>query len=419
MTKKSSFGGWLALISSIGLTVVFSGAFGNQMGLLFDPVCTSLGISRTSYSMMISVTTAANFVCSLTFSAFVSKLGLKKMYVFGAISMIVYSALMLLVSNMHGTAALAVLAVAHFFMGVNFSWAGTMIFPIWINNWFAKRNNTLISMISSLGGLSGSVFAPLVSGWILNSGWTSSILYRGIMAVVVTVLFILTKVEPGPNDAKVWADKGEELPEAGAAAGESSAVLEGVMLDEAKKDLRFYLSILTCFGVGCFLQPAANICLPVFATDLGFAANSGTIMSVVMIANLLVTLVVGALIDKIGCKKVFAPIFLIAAVGAFMLYLNHGSLGSMYASAAMLGIGLSMCVVFVPMLTTEAFGLKDFGRIQSFMFSGMVLGMVAGSPLLNIIADVGGSYRLSYLAVAVGCLVMTAVLFIALSRKKA
>lgn len=419
MTKKSSFGGWLALLSSLGLAIVFTGAFGSQMGLLFDPVCTSLGISRTSYSMMISVTTATNFLCSLTFSAFVNKLGLKKMYVFGAISMVVYAALMLLVSKMQGTAALAVLAVAHFFMGVNFSWAGTMIYPIWINNWFAKRNNTIISIISSLGGLSGSVFAPLVSGWILSSGWTSSILYRGIMAAVVVVLFLLTRVAPGPNDSKVWADKEEERPEAAAAEEESSASLEGVTLDEAKKDLRFYLCILSCFGVGCFLQPAASICLPVFASDLGFAANSGTIMSVVMIANLLVTLVAGVLIDKIGCKKVFAPMFLIAAVGAFLLYLNHGNLISAYASGAMLGVGMAMCVVFVPMLTTEAFGLKDFGRIQSFMFSGMVLGMVAGSPLLNILADIGGSYHLSYLAVTIGCLVMTVILFLSLSRKKA
>lgn len=85
---------------------------------------------------------------------------------------------------------------------------------------------------------------------------------------------------------------------------------------------------------------------------------------------------------------------------------------------ANVGIGYALVAVAVPLICLEAFGPKDFGRIQSFMFSAMVLGMVAGSPLFNAFYGMSGSYNTIYLLSAVICVLMTVTLIVTVSKEK-
>lgn len=85
---------------------------------------------------------------------------------------------------------------------------------------------------------------------------------------------------------------------------------------------------------------------------------------------------------------------------------------------ANVGIGYALVAVAVPLICLEAFGPKDFGRIQSFMFSATVLGMVAGSPLFNAFYGMSGSYNTIYLLSAVICVLMTVTLIVTVSKEK-
>ena len=87
-------------------------------------------------------------------------------------------------------------------------------------------------------------------------------------------------------------------------------------------------------------------------------------------------------------------------------------------SGANVGIGYALVAVAVPLICLEAFGPKDFGRIQSFMFSATVLGMVAGSPLFNAFYGMSGSYNTIYLLSAVICVLMTVTLIVTVSKEK-
>lgn len=85
---------------------------------------------------------------------------------------------------------------------------------------------------------------------------------------------------------------------------------------------------------------------------------------------------------------------------------------------ANVGIGYALVAVAVPLICLEAFGPKDFGRIQSFMFSATVLGMVAGSPLFNAFYGMSGSYNTIYLLSAVICVLMIVTLIVTVSKEK-
>lgn len=419
MTKKSSTYGWLGVLAGIMIMIVFQGTLGNQQGLLLEPICTDLGISRTLYSTMMSITPCVNLLCSLTFAKFLTKLGIKKMTLIGSFGAVLYCLLLLLAGRVE-SGAVVLLILAHVFFGICFSWAGAMTVAILINNWFAKRASTLISVVSAFSGLTGTVIAPLITRWVTNDGWEASLIYRGIPVVIVFVLFfIIIREAPGPKDKRVWEDESSVENVEDVSDAPAGAPLTGMMLEEARKTKKFWFSILTVFGFGAVLYPASVICLPAYAVDIGFAANSGTVMSVLFAANLVATLVLGSLVEKFGCRKVFVPVILLSVASMIILALNTIGLSLFYVAAALVGIGYSLISVAVPFITMEAFGPKDFGRIQSFAFSAMVVGLIVGPPIFNAFYDLTGTYRMIYLISAVVCVVFIITLFISTAKNKA
>lgn len=416
MTKKSTTFGWLGVLTGLLIMIFFQGAIGNQLGLMMDPVCETLGIARTVYSTMVSVTTLVNLLCSLTFAKFLTTIGIKKMTIIGALGAVLYCVFLLLSPHV-GSAGVVFLALGHLCFGVCFSWAGAMSASILINNWFAKRSSTMISIVSAFGGLTGTVAAPLITSWIMNSGWQTSIVYRTIPVVIVFILFFLIiRVEPGPNDKRVWEDESTAA-ESAEGAGDAGEV-PGMTLAEARKSSKFWLGIITIFGFGLLIYPASVVCLPALTGDLGFAANAGTVMSVFFAANLIVTLVLGGLVEKFGCRIMLTLVIILTIISLVMLSMKGISLSMVYLASVLLGVGYSLVVVATPLITIEVFGPKDFGSIQSFLFSAMVLGMVLGSPLFNLFYDGTGSYSLIYRIAGIALVVIIITLFAITSKSK-
>ena len=120
---------------------------------------------------------------------------------------------------------------------------------------------------------------------------------------------------------------------------------------------------------------------PALVADVGFGANVGTVTSVLF-----------------SMKTI--------------------SLVTIYAGPLLIGIGYALVAVAVPLICLEAFGPKDFGRIQSFMFSATVPGMVAGSPLFNAFYGMSGSYNTICLLSAVICVLMTVTPIVTVSKEK-
>ena len=109
----------------------------------------------------------------------------------------------------------------------------------------------------------------------------------------------------------------------------------------------------------------------------------------------------------------------VGTVTSVLFSMKTISLVTIYAGSLLIGIGYALVAVAVPLICLEAFGPKDFGRIQSFMFSATVLGMVAGSPLFNAFYDgMSGSYNTICLLSAVICVLMTVTPIVTVSKEK-
>ena len=118
--------------------------------------------------------------------------------------------------------------------------------------------------------------------------------------------------------------------------------------------------------------------------------------------------------DKIGVLGAMA--IALALQSAFFLLLpNFAGFGTMLRMFAMLlmSAGMSTGTVEPPLLTAQAMGPRDFGKIWSVAGSAYTLGMAIGAPIWGLTFDpVEKSYTAGFLlspVVLAGVLVLAAV----------
>lgn len=76
-----------------------------------------------------------------------------------------------------------------------------------------------------------------------------------------------------------------------------------------------------------------------------------------------------------------------------------------YIAAVLFGIANAIATVLSPLLTGSIFPAKEISAAYGFVQSGTQFGMVAGSFVVAGISDLSGSYSLSWIVMAVFCVV--------------
>lgn len=411
MIKKKSNRGWSALVVGIIVTFLFQGLVSHQQGLLLEPISSSLGMPRTLYSSLDSLTQTFNMLCSLSFAFFYAKLGLKKIVCIGAFGPIVYCAGLVSASYLPGVSAVLI-GIAQASLGVYLAFTSVVCVSTLINNWFAKRRGLMISITQAAAGLGGTLFAPIIQSWIANESWQMSLIYRGAICLVgAIVICVIIKSEPDKDEARIWEEQSDDSE---LVAEVSSG--EGIDFSAALKMSSFWIVAIFCLCGGAFgYVPSA--CLAAYGSDCGFVDHVGTLSSVVFGVTLIATLPMGSLIEKFGARKVLTPILIALCVGCALISVPNPKLSSFYIAAVCFGLSFCLITVPIPMITKELFGDKDFSKIQSIIFAFAIGGCIVGYPLYNLGYDLLGTYSPVYLANAVIAIVMIVLLFMATKKK--
>ena len=416
--KKRTIYGWFALICGFLTCVYFNAFLGNQQGLLLEPISTALNMPRTLYSSIMSIAAVVSTIASFIYPTAYKKLGLRAMSIIGALGAVLFCFFYYLAGIMTGAATI-LFVIGQICFGVTCGWATLVMSTTLINNWFAKNRGTLISITSTLTGVTSIFAAPLVTLWIINFGWDKSMLFRGIIGIAVLVFYILTlREKPGEKDAMVWADSANITETTAAEAETAAAPDDGNAVSGILKTKNFWFCLIVSFGIGLVVYPAF-VCLAANASDLGYASNVGTLMSVVYATNIIVTLPMGGLIEKFGCRMVLIPMFILIGLGMFILAGSSVSLPVLYFASVLMGVGFSTFNVPIAMMALEVAGEKGVVQVQSYYFSIMNAGMIFGPPLFNIIYDAQGTYHMAYIMGLVCVVVLIAAVFFGTGRKKA
>jgi EmrB/QacA subfamily drug resistance transporter len=168
------------------------------------------------------------------------------------------------------------------------------------------------------------------------------------------------------------------------------------------KNRVFLVSVISLFfiGMGMF---GAILFIPIFAQGvIGISAtHSGFIMTPMMVALILASIVTGQIISKTGRYKILAVIgsvITVLGMASFIWISVDATQTGLFARMALLGLGLGMTMPIFTIAVQNAFGRERLGEVtagtQLFRSIGgtvgtAVLGGIMNSQLASRLKDIG------------------------------
>lgn len=376
---KSSNYAWCVMILLTLMQFVYAGLTLSTVTLYMEPILSAHPeLSRTAYSLTITLNGGANAIISVFYGKFVEKFGMKTMVSVCSLMMI---AGVLLYAT--GT-VIWMFYLAAILQGISLCFCSGATCSIIFSKWFAHSTGTLLSITAIGSGLAGVIFSPIVSTWISTIGWTGS-LYINCAIVVFTAILLIVFLKDSPEKYGIkpmWNDKVKIAEESG------KIIPYGVTSKEAYKTVQFWCGTI---GIGLFgLIIYGAICnIAVFSSDLGY--DGGVMLSVMYAANIVLQLPFGILADKLGIRVCMVA-YSIMAIGAVFIYATAPAIGMMYVGTVLLGGSFCILKATLPVYTLQIFGNRAQGQIMGIMIAVMNCGVAFGMPVLNAAYDITGSY---------------------------
>ncbi len=409
--------GWYVVAASFVIMFLNAGAR-LMIGVLVKPMIADFGWSRGAVS-------AAVFVNMAVFAAAIIIAG--RLYDRHGPKWIILVSSLLFSSGLMLMAVMTSLWQFFLFYGV-ISAAGlggttSPIFGAIVSRWFERRRGTAISMAMSGTSLGQFALVPLFTAFLLDEGWRSTMLWVGVLCLVVNVALALCVLRGDPEDlgrapygrAEV-APRGVVAGGAGTRQGLSSAAVSSeprsLGLREAMRTGSFWLFAVAMFacGAGDFLLTTHLVPM---ATDHGVPTSTAVAMLAWFgLLSLGGILLAGPASDLIGDRIPIAVAFGLRVV-LFLVVVRYQNAAAFWALS--LGFGFTFLIT-APLTTTlmgRMYGFANIGLLGGFITTVHHLGGGLWAYLGGAIYDVTGSYAVAMaISAAVSAVALVCTLLI-------
>ena len=183
---------------------------------------------------------------------------------------------------------------------------------------------------------------------------------------------------------------------------------------------RLLALVFAPFAAGFFLSYLFRNVNAVIAKDLAAEfslspANVGLLTSLYLLSFAAMQVPVGVFLDRYGPRRVVASLLCIAALGALAFALA-GSFGELALGRALIGLGVSACLMGSMKAFTLWFPLERMATLNGWMIAfGGLGGLAATSPLEALLAPLG--WRAAFVGLAAGCALSAAAIFFIVPEK--
>lgn len=404
----------IALVALLEMTV-YGGVCNNLNSVFVIPVTESLGISRGSFSLVLSISSLAAFVITTVSSPLFLRFGYRKLVAFclilGGVS---------LAFVMGGCQNLAVLGIGAVLYGASTGVCSTASATRIVGDWFHRHRGLVLGLVSAATGLGGSLFCILQTNIIAHSGWRNAYRFSGLMWVITAAIIAVT-VRNRPDQMGLRPYGEGQLPQKKRhRGGHSESSWAGFSLQELVRKPTFYLMmVLTLLSCLC-LYLAFYVVVP-HMQDCGLtAAQAATVQSVMLLCMSAVKLFCGWLSDVIGPRWVTVLCLAFGSVGMFLLTCVT-NMPQALVFICIYTFCLPLTTITIPLLTTELFGYRGHDTAVGLFLAMVNVGSMIASPLSNLIYDAVGSYKPTIKVSAAAALVLLAgyeLLFLLAGREK-
>lgn len=410
---------WIIMIGVCFMQMGGLGACLDAAGVFFVPVCEDLGILRGQLAMYLTFYFIATIVAMPIVGSWIQKFNINKLL---TIAMILTAAAI-------GCMGFYTAPWQWWISGLILGTAGSFIFvvpgPILIQNWFYKRRGIVMGISMAFSGIGGAVLSPIFTALILSLGWRHAYIVAAIIIAVLVVPWTAFVFKLHPSDKGLipygWSEeeyndemrRRQDLMDAGETATEP-----GVEYKTALKSLTFWMMFLFAGFVAYFA--GFNSHLPGYAESIGYTPMlASTVLTAVMVGNLVEKLIVGYLNDKLGVRITVNIQIVLVILGLLMFIFVAGkALILLYLSAFFFGAQNSLYSVSNPLIVRQLFGGLDYPKVFTSTRIGTGVIGCLGPMLTGFIYDFTGTFKYAFVVAIVVAVLVFIVVHIAYGARR-
>jgi MFS family permease len=385
-TRSTISFGWYVVAASFVIMFLNAGAR-LMIGVLVKPIIADFGWSRSAVSLAVFVNMAVFAAAIVIAGRLYDRYGPKWIIL---VSSLLFSGGLMLMAVMTSLWQFVL-----FYGVISAAGLGGTTSPIFgaiVSRWFERRRGSAISLAMSGTSLGQFALVPLFTAFLLDEGWRATMLWVGVLCLVVNVVLALWILRGDPEDLGE-TPYGHEGPVA--AGGPAPPVGPRSMnLREAMHTGSFWLFTVAMFvcGAGDFLLTTHLVPM---ATDHGIPTSTAVAMLAWFgLLSLGGILLAGPLSDLIGNKVPIAAAFALR-VALFLLVVRYQNAASFWALS--LGFGFTFLIT-APLTTTlmgRLYGFANIGLLGGFITTVHHVGGGLWAYLGGAVYDATGGYTLA------------------------
>lgn len=386
---------------------IFGGAANNFTGLHMVPVTESLGISRTTFSLLGSFRAIVSIGSTLMSGMLIMRLGyrfsLTACLFLGACSYVIYG----FADNIY----IWIIGDILYGLCVGLCSSSGVGAPRVITAWFHKHRGTVLGVVTAATGFGGSLMSILQNAMIEKYTWRGSFFAVAILTFGCAVMMaLLMREHPSKVGLKPYGE-GEIVEHK--KSKHHTRMWEGRSMPELYKKPVFYMLFASAF-TSCLAVYLVFSNLSPHLQQMGLSATDANTIHGLQLFFLAGTkLLVGVLCDRLGSKFTTLLCLVFTAAGVFLLS-NTTTFPMAVMAAAVFTVGVPLTGVIMPLLSVDLLGYKSQGHYIGIFMSAISASSILSGPISNGLFDAVGSYLPAiYISIALcsACFVLNLVMY--------
>ncbi|MBF0278284.1 MAG: MFS transporter [SAR324 cluster bacterium] len=297
------------------------------------------------------------------------------------------------------------LYTVYFIFAVGFSFSSLVPGTTLVANWFNQKRAVALSIASTGLSVGGVILIPLSAKMIHEMGlqkatfWFGVIYFLGIFPI--TAVFVRSEpafLKMGMDGAALKSDINSD-----------HQTQRGVPYKKAIAG-RYFIIMISSFIVIMMSQVGAIAHLFKVVNDRVSGEMAATAISVLAGVSVISRLIGGWVVHRyISIRSLIVALMLLQAIA--LTVLAFGTSGDiLILGTVAFGMTMGNLLMLQPLLVADSFGLRDYGRIYSFGWMLISIGIAIGPGLMGVLHDLFHGYTIPFLSVSILSLLGTFLL---------
>lgn len=398
MNKEKNIRGWLVVIAGFLLTFFIFTTSISCMGVYIKPVSENLGISRTAFSMTITIGSFAMMISAIFAGKLMGKVSIKYLMLLGvamsAGSMLIYSF----------SQRIELFYFGAILMGCAVSFTCNIPVSVLIREWFDGENEGFALSIAFAGSGAGAmVLTPLYSYIIENIGWRYSFRFAALCMIVLlvpSVIFFVREKSGNGEHVKKQADPNM------------------LTLSDMMKMPATWMVLIGFIIISLVNMIILNQGIPYWTDKGSTPAEAAKLISLASGFLIVGKIMVGKLVDKSGARRasiICTVLLSVSAVSMWLIGISHSNI-FVITFIAGYAIGAAAATVVMPTVISYMYKNCDFGAIMGvFSMTGGAGGMM--QVIFSAIYESTGNYNYAWALAVALCVIMILTMIFFVKRQ--